>query len=195
MPFKEITIMTEREFLKRNHRRIAQISVGASALRNQGASGIVEIARDYFYTSIPINTFFSKMKSHVAYREFLHFHTIELLQQFPKGGKSWGAARKGLNLFLRDIVYNKFFSDYYKLPTDYKGFNETIKHLEVPLDRDVAKGIQMVMKEKAKLPMLQWKSIKGLQPGVSDSYQLEALHIAERLKTARVNLDLKYWRQ
>ncbi|MBL0009471.1 MAG: hypothetical protein IPP25_20455 [Saprospiraceae bacterium] len=101
--------MTEKEFLSRNQRRIAQISVGASALRNQGAAGILAVARDYFQTSIPLATFFKNMQSHETYREFLDFHTIELQRKFPKGGKSWGAARKGLNLFLRDIVYNKFF--------------------------------------------------------------------------------------
>ncbi|MDH6253378.1 hypothetical protein M2347_003105 [Chryseobacterium sp. H1D6B] len=40
--------MKESEFLLQIHKRISIISFGASALRNQGASGIIKIARDYF---------------------------------------------------------------------------------------------------------------------------------------------------
>ena len=35
------------ELNKKLHRRIAQISVGPSAIRNQGAKGIIAICRDY----------------------------------------------------------------------------------------------------------------------------------------------------
>jgi len=96
-----------------------------------------------------------------------------------------------LNLFFREAVYNKFISDHYKLPTDLGKFNKLIRHLEVPLDFDVATGIY---KDKnGTIP--KWISIKKLTKNVSDIYQREALAIAGSKQIARVHLDLIYWRQ
>jgi len=52
------------------------------------------------------------------YKLFLNEHTKNLISNFPEKGKSWGAARKGLNLFFREIIYKKFFSDQYEFPKD-----------------------------------------------------------------------------
>lgn len=183
--------MTPDEFIKKNHRRLSIISVDSSSLRNQGAPGIIKSARDYFYNSISLDSYFEKLSNPDKFRHFLDNHTNQLLDLFPSTGKSWGAARKGLNLFLRDVVYNKFFSDHYGLPSDYKKFNETVKYLEVPLDSFVAIGIF----NDAKGILPKWISIKKLTREISDLYQIEAQKIAEEEQTARVNLDLKYWRQ
>jgi hypothetical protein len=45
----------------------------------------------------------------------------------PAGAKNWGAARKALNLVLRDILYNQYLQREY-------GFNRIGKWLELPLD-------------------------------------------------------------
>jgi hypothetical protein len=183
--------MTQNDFIDKIHKRLSIVSVGASALRNQGASGIVDIARDYFYQSISLDDYIEKLSSPDRFAKFLDDHTQKLLKVFPADGKSWGAARKGLNLFFREAVYNKFISDHYKLPTDLTDFNKLIRQLEVPLDFDVATGIY---KDKnGTIP--QWISIKKLTKEVSDIYQKEALAIADSKKIARVHLDLIYWRQ
>ena len=183
--------MTQNDFIDKIHKRLSIVSVGASALRNQGASGIIGIARDYFYQSISLDDYLDKLVSPDKFPEFLDDHTQKLLKIFPSDGKSWGAARKGLNLFFREAVYNKFISDHYKLSTDLNTFNKLIRQLEVPLDFDVAAGIY---KDKnGAIP--KWISIKKLTKKVSDIYQKEALAIADSKKIARVHLDLIYWRQ
>lgn len=182
--------MTEKIFLNQIHKRLSIISVGASALRNQGSSGIIKIAREYFY-EININEFINSLDNEDVYNNFLDKHTTNLVSKFPENGKSWGGARKGINLFLREVVYNKFFSDYYQLPTQYNEFNQKIKFLEVPLDKDVATGIY----EETELVLPRWNSIKDLTPNLSKQYQIAALKIAAKGNFAKVNLDLKYWRR
>lgn len=182
--------MNEKTFLNSVRKRLSIISVGASALRNQGASGIIKIAREYFY-AIDIDEFINSLDNEDIYSNFLNKHTDILVLNFPENGKSWGGARKGLNLFLREIVYNKFFSDYYKLPTQYNEFNQKIKFLEVPLDKDVATGI---FAESA-MGLPKWASIKSLSPHISKVYQNAAQIIAQEENFARVNLDLRYWRK
>ena len=183
--------MTKTDFIDKIHKRLSIVSVGASAMRNQGASGIVDIARDYFYQSISLDDYIEKLSSPDKFGKFLDDHTDKMLKKFPADGKSWGAARKGLNLFFREAVYNKFISDHYKLATDLGKFNKLIRHLEVPLDFDIATGIY---KDKnGTIP--KWISIKKLTKNVSDIYQREALAIAGSKQIARVHLDLIYWRQ
>ena len=182
--------MKEKAFLDQIHKRLSIISVGASALRNQGASGIIKIAREYFYT-IDIDEFINSLDNEDIYSNFLNKHTGMLVSNFPEDGKSWGGARKGLNLFLREIVYNKFFSNYYALSTQFNEFNQKIKFLEVPLDKDVATGIYA--ESEVNLP--KWNSIKSLTPDVSKQYQIAAQGIAKKENFAKVNLDLRYWRK
>jgi hypothetical protein len=182
--------MTEKEFLKYIHKRLSTISVGASALRNQGASGIIKTARNYFY-EIKIDDFIATIDNGNDYKKFLNTHTEKLVSKFPKEARSWGAARKGLNLFFREIVYNKFFSDYYKLPIEFTKFNDKIKYLEVPLDKDVATGIY----NDTELNIPKWKSIKKLDLDLSEKYQNAAQEISKKINIAKVNLDLKYWRK
>lgn len=183
--------MNYEDFLKQIHKRLAIISVGGSAIRNQGAAGLVDIARGYFENSISLEKFFVSLKDEGSFKRFLDLHTDQLVDQFPKGGKSWGAARKGLNLFFRDLVYNKFIAEKYGLSGNFEQFNEEIKCLEVPLDSYVAS--RLYIRSLEKLP--KWSSIKALTPAISSLYQDEALLDAVERKTARVHLDLIYWRK
>lgn len=178
-------------FRKKIHRRLAIVAVGASALRNQGVPGMIDTARNYFYHSISLEEFFHALPHKDKFKLFLDKNTDQLRKKFPKGGRSnWGAARKGLNLFFREVVYNKSMSEYFNLPTDLSKFNNRIQYLEVPLDRDVANGIRKHTKED--LP--KWKSIRKLKQHESNLYQVEARKIAEKDNTVRVHLDLDYWR-
>lgn len=182
--------MNEKQFLKLNHRRLAQIAIGASAIRNQGGSGLVEILRTYFEKEINLKMFVSSLSNEKRYKRFLNTHTENILKRFPKGAKSWGAARKGLNLFLRDIVYNKFFSQKYSIPADFEEFNYFIRFMEIPLDKDVAS--QIYRNSNAALP--KWTNIKKLTPVINDLFQQQAYVLGRSQGIARVNLDLVYWR-
>ena len=148
--------MDKDEFLKLVHRRVAQTSVGPSAIRNQGASGLIKTSREYFENSVNLREFREILTTN-KYNDYLDNLTTDLKNRFEKGGQSWGAARKGLNLFFRDVVYNKYLADFLKIPTDYNENLRTLKNLEVPLDRDVTTGLTKLF---ADLP--KWKSIKEL---------------------------------
>src|SRR5688572_26611004 len=123
-------LMTETEFLLSIKKRVAQTCIGASAIRNQGEAGLIEPLRFYFQHGINLQTFFSAIEDEHQYSKYLNRHTTLVLKKLPV--QSWGAARKGLNLFFRDVVYNKFLSNYYGLPNNFKGMNKAIHYLEVP---------------------------------------------------------------
>jgi len=182
--------MKKDDFDKKLHRRIAQLAVGASAIRNQGGSGLIETCRNYFESKIDINDFFTVLIKKDKYLEFLDFHTDEIVKLFPDGAKSWGAARKGLNLFFRDICYNTYFAHKFQLPIDFKENNEKLKYMEVPLDKDVA--TRLVKEFPEELP--KWNSIKNLTKVDSEKYQKKAEDLAQKKEIAKVHLDLIFWR-
>lgn len=180
--------MEKDEFLRQVHRRVAQTSVGPSAIRNQGASGLITISRSYFEKNINLSEFREKLIKD-SYIDYLDKLTTDLRNRFPDGGKSWGAARKGLNLFFRDVVYNKYLADSLNIPTDYKENLKALRYLEVPLDRDVATGLNKTFGDLPK-----WRTIKELNEKQSKLFQDRALIYADNKGIARVHLDLEFWR-
>lgn len=182
--------MNEQDFYKLLQRRLAQIAVGAPSIRNQGSGGLVKILRDYFEQKIDLERFAQSLTNESQYRQFLDEHTGDILKLFPITAQSWGAARKGINLFLREVVYSKFLSHRLNIPDHLKGFNDLVRFMEVPLDKEVAKGL--IKDSNEFLP--RWINIKHLTPAIHQKYQSQALVIAIKENTARVNLDLKYWR-
>jgi hypothetical protein len=187
--------MTKDEFIAKIHERIANTAVGGSALRNQGVSGIVDASRTYFLSSVHLNEFFDGLKQQDSFKSFLNKHTTGLIGKFKKlenGNQNqlWGAARKGLNLFLRDLVYNKFIAEKYGLSSDFLTLNRQIDYLEVPLDSFV--GNEIFARSNKQIP--KWTSIKELTPQKSELYQEKAQQIAIEEGIARVHLDLIFWR-
>lgn len=181
--------MKEDIFIEKLKRRIAQVSVGPSALRNQGAKGIIEICRVYFENSINLKEFKIQAEAE-RYKDYLDRNTTNLLNKFPENGKSWGAARKGLNLFFREVVYNFYLSNHLEIPGNIEENNRFLSQLEVPLDRDVAQGLR---NQFSQLP--KWKSIRSLTAEESEVYQIKANMYAKELKIPRVHLDLIFWRK
>ncbi|MBU1308640.1 MAG: hypothetical protein KKE30_03790, partial [Gammaproteobacteria bacterium] len=113
-------------------------------------------------------------------------HLIRLpniYNQFPTNAKSWGAARKALNLFLRDVTYNKDLCEYYDL-------SRIRKWLEIPLDSHVANALK---KEPEGVNLPKWCTIKRLTPEISREFQTVATRVAQRKRIARVDLDIYYW--
>lgn len=166
-------------------RNIAETSVGASALRSQGASGVIATARKYF-KEIDLKKF-SSIK-HKSFPGWLDEHTETLRNRFPgEAKKSWGGARKAMNLFLRGCLYNTYLSEEYRL-------REMEMLLEVPLDKDVATGL-IIDARKENIILPKWDAIKRLTKRNSDIYQQYALKLAQKRNIARVHLDLAYWRK
>lgn len=169
------------DFLRTIHNRTAEAAVGPSALRNQGAPGVIRVAREYF-KRLDLRTF--AVSNERDFVRKLDAACDDLRKRFPKGARNWGAARKALNLFLRDALYNTFLSKHYHL--------EKIESwLEVPLDQYVAKGLHGDY-EGTDLP--KWNGIKRLSPEDSMAYQRAAKLVAQKKNIARIHLDLLYWR-
>lgn len=181
--------MDKSEFIRLVQRRTSQVSVGPSALRNQGSGGLVEKCHSYFEKSINLKEFGRKLSTD-KYADYLDTCTKELVDSFPTKGKRWGAARKGLNLFFREVIYNKYLADYLGLPSDFEDNLKSIKLLEVPLDRDVATGL---ISKFSDLP--KWKSIKDLTANQSKIYQESAAEYASLQGIVRIHLDLEFWRR
>jgi hypothetical protein len=181
--------MKNQKFINQLQRRIAQISVGASSLRNQGAKGIIEICRDYFENSINLEEFKKEIESN-NYLKYLNKNTTELLNRFPENGKSWGAARKGLNLFFREVVYNFYLANHLEISADEDKNRNALNQLEAPLDKDVATGLREIFPELPK-----WKSIRSLTVHESQIYQHTASKYADELQIPKIHLDLQFWRR
>lgn len=181
--------MKDENLINKLQRRIAQVSVGASALRNQGAKGIIEICREYFENSVDLEEFRKEVESD-NYKRYLDRNTKELLERFPENGKSWGAARKGLNLFFREVVYNFYLANHLGISADKEENRKTLTRLEVPLDKDVATGL---IEKFPELP--KWVSIRKLTKVESQIFQDAAFEYAEKLRIPRIHLDLEFWRR
>src|SRR5947207_4582838 len=114
--------MTHRQFLKVLQQRIASAAVTPSAARRMGPKGTVKVARE-FLSKVDLRHVGSSQKNYASVLDKL---TLGLIRALPDGAKHWGAARKFLNIFLRDATYNVYLRDAYRLDRIENG-------LEVPL--------------------------------------------------------------
>lgn len=179
---KRVTVHATLEFLHRLQARTAQLSIARSTLRNQGQAGMVESARKYLTTMDLCKV---RASSRAKFDSVLDAHTLSLMQCFPVGGRTnWGAARKSLNIFLRDVVYNRFLCTHFRL-------SRLEPWLELPLDSYSYDGIAREA-ENGAIP--NWPRIKHLSPKISATLQASASEIALRLGVPRVHLDVMFCR-
>ena len=159
---------------------VAETCVGASAIRNQGGSGLVQGAREYFKTvdlaSIPTD------ESRIG--PWLEHHTDALLLKFPVGARKFGTARKALNLFLRSASYNCCLNRAFHL-------DSVLPLLEVPLDSYAAKHLLTHDPAIA----TKWVGLKTVTRAEHAKYQLAALALAESWQVLRVDLDVFFYRE
>lgn len=168
----------EPTFLPSIQRRAARVSVGASAARGQGAPGLVLAARE-FLAVLPLRPF--GVSDARLFRRRLDAATRRLQRRLPARGRSWGIARKLLNIFLRDDT--RYLEEAYRL-------RRAEAHLEVPLDSITAGRIREVV-PRGSLP--RWSGVRHLTVELSDLYQAAALAEARRHGVARVHLDALWW--
>lgn len=162
--------------------RTALLAIGRSTLRSQGAPGMVAVARR-FLRNVDLKSF--SVDTREQFISILNKQTELLASQFPAGGSgNWGAARKSLNIFLRDVFYCRPLCEHYKLAL-------LEPWLEVPLDSNVHKGLL----NDAAIVIKPWPGVKALTPKVSSQLQNTASAVAECLGVARVHLDVRYWRK
>jgi len=162
--------------------RTAELSIGNSTLRNQGAAGVVKNARN-FLAELDLLNF--SVNSEYDFYKILDDATSNLVKALPTGARHWGTARKAINIFLRDCVYNKFLCSQFDLAKIHPW-------LEIPLDSYVAKALCKTSLG-SKLP--KWVSITRLKPKISIEYQKVATQVAEKIGCYRVDLDIYLWRE
>lgn len=171
-----------KNFLATMQRSVAVSAIGPSALRNQGQPGVIDAARE-FLAHLDLSSYAVKKKEEF---EVLHNSTTEILvKAFPKKAQNWGAARKAINLFLRDILYNRYLEERYQ-------FSTIEEWLEIPLDSVVAKGLRK-RSNKGELP--SWPGLKNLSTEVNFLFQSFAEELANKRGLARVHLDMYLWLQ
>jgi hypothetical protein len=163
--------------LRRIQARTARSSVDAASLRNQGGPGVLAATRAHL-AKIDLAAFSGVPKS--AFAKRLDAETEALRRAMPSGARAWGAARKALNLFLRDVLYHRILCERY-------GLRRLEPWLEIPLDSISAEAIR---REAAGLELPRWLGLKGLTPESSEAHQKAALAIARRRGTARIHLDI-----
>lgn len=162
--------------------RTAMFAIGRSTLRSQGAPGMVAEARRFLH-NIDLNLF--SVGESKQFMTVLDKQTNLLATRFPGGGRgNWGAARKSLNIFLRDVIYCRPLCEHYKLAA-------IEPWLEVPLDSNVHEGLL----SDAAGTVVPWPGVKALTPAISSQLQGTASAVAKSLGVARVHLDVRYWRR
>lgn len=179
--YKEVINMQFIDFVQK---RIANISASPSAVRGQ-PEGTKNKAIKYL-ESIKLHDF-SNINDENKFKNLLDEHTALLREQLPS--KSWGIARKVLNIFLfqatQDINLNKKYA-----------LDKIIAFLEVPLDNPNAKTLMKIAKnnDKELYKGLKWESISKLECKMSMKFQDYATRYAkQKYGKERCYLDVYWW--
>ena len=183
-------------FIQAIQERVAVVAISPSAVRKAGAPGVVA-ASTRFLAALDLWRFATS--NQIAFGQALDDGTNQLLCALPEKARSWGLARKCMNVFLRDALYNAYLRDEF-------GLAKAEHFYEIPLDSIVVRELRK--RDCDSLP--RWKGVKYLQRNASDTYQLfaanhaasdEYQHIPPNakkklpLKMARVHLDTYLWVQ
>ena len=171
--------MKPKDFMVTLQRKVAFGAVGPSAVRGQG-KGVLRASQD-FCSQIALARV--PKSSAKRYQIWLNRQTEFLLEALPIKNRPWGAARKAINLFLRDALYNKYLSRQFKL-------RSVEAWLEIPLDSAVVKGLKS-HDHRGELP--RWPGLKNLTQDVSEVFQVFASKQATLKGIARVHLDMYLW--
>jgi hypothetical protein len=170
----------DQEFLNNIQNFIAN-NFSISTIRKMAGAGALKRIQRFMKEDIDLGDLSKSNPS--QYGNTLNVLTTKLLIALPEPDRAkWGLARKCLNLFFRDALYNFYLREAYDL-------GKFEAELEIPLDSHVGKELRQ--RDRA-LP--GWKSVIGLTPDQSAKFQESALRIARRESTHRVHLDVVYWR-
>jgi len=159
--------------------RAAVVAVGPSTARGQGAPGVVYALRAAL-DRVPLHRFAKSRRS--SFVSAMDSSTQLLMATLPRRARSWGLARKCLNIFLRDCFYNAYLREAYDLSVAEPWF-------EVPLDGVVADGLKLNL--AFELP--RWPGVKHVTPALSAEYQHAASLLSRDWGITRVHLDTYLW--
>lgn len=169
----------------------ATCAIAAGTVRGQPSSTVKKCRK--FLTKLALADI--SCDTQEPFNEWLDEQTESLRRKLPKSKKRrkrpkckkpWGIARKALNVFLRNCLYNRFLCEENRL-------KRIEKWLEIPLDSIVAKKLRQHA-GRGQLP--QWPGLQDLEQDDSAQFQRHALEYAKELGLpARVFLDNILWLQ
>jgi hypothetical protein len=168
-----------RNFIAKIQRKVAVSAIPASALRAQGAPGVVRATRD-FLTDTRLLSF--TVRNEATFARRLDATTRSLCSSLPRRACAWGTGRKAINLFLRDALYNVYLTNEFEL-------SRMEPFLEIPLDSYVARYIRSHF--DGRLP--RWRGVRALDVPTSAAYQAAARAVAAKRGLPRVHLDAYIW--
>jgi len=169
--------MKKFDFLQTMQQFVATSAIGVSAIRNQGKGSLQSVRTALASMNLsPVTSM-----EQAEYRKWIDWNTNWLLSHWPGTGRPWGAARKSINLFMRDALYNQYLNREYNIC-------HVEKWMEIALDSKVAEGLRNRFSE---LP--SWPGLKHLKERISDQYQDRAQQLADEIGLARVHLDMWLW--
>jgi hypothetical protein len=184
LPHAPLQVDLAPDFIRSLRMHQARVSITASAVRGY-QQGTVARARLHLATQLRLGAF--RVGGERAFASRLDDATDELCRVLPVRSRSWGVARKLLNIYLRDCSYCRFLCQHYRLVQ--------VEHfLEVPLDSIVAKGLRLAAdRTNAGLLVPRWNSVKRLSREDSTAFQHAARALAASRGLARVHLDVVLW--
>lgn len=171
--------MARLRLIEAIRKRAALLAVGPSTARGQGAPGVVDALREAL-ADVPLTRFAGSRPK--AFARHLDLSTALVIAALPRRARSWGLARKCLNIYLRDCYYNAYLR-----PAFGRAVVEDC--FEVPLDRVVAAGLH----EHRVMALPRWPGVKRVTPELSAHYQAGALLLAQQWGVTRVHLDTFLW--
>jgi hypothetical protein len=177
------TMKKSRSFFRDLQRYVAITTVGPSALRNQGSPGVIKAAQDHL-ASLDLRTVC--VGNETEFLAWLDHETEELRRSLPNRAQNWGAARKALNLFLRDVCYNRFLCEHSRV-------SRAEDWMEIPLDSLIASSLKRWVRNNGDDPLPRWPGLNRLTPDISSRFQSAAKRRARSEGISRVHLDMRLW--
>jgi hypothetical protein len=180
LPAPQPTALMPRDFIPAVQSKVARVSAGATALRGQQTPGLTDAARSYLAT-LSLRQF--GVSRRTTFDRRLDTTTESLRRALPRGARTWGMARRVLNIFLRNALYDFYLRKKYRLGRA-EGF------FEVPVDSIVARELRQEL-GRGLLP--RWHGVKYLTPNDNLRYQQAARSSARKLGLPAVHLDTYWW--
>lgn len=183
---------TSKRLFKDHVSRLVKVSISTSAFRNQGKPDLIKDTRKHIQDNVDLFKFSNALKNR-RYERYLNSETDKLCKAVRSRGCRWGTARKGLNIFFRDVLYNSFFFEELGLKFEYGD------QLEIPLDSKTMGKILKLYKENDFKNLIKPSktTIIKLNADNSKNYQIAAAQITKQISVykgyRRVDLDMEFW--
>jgi hypothetical protein len=167
------------EYREKLRLRLASTAIGPSTIRRMAPAGTIGPARAFLETIDLSKVGDCNEEQFATFMDALTKSYTDAVRDLP-----WGAARKFLNIFLRDCLYYRFICGEYDL-------TRIERYLEVPLDGDV---IRELKRETGGGALPRWNGVSKLLETESQCFQKHAQAVADAKGVLRVDLDVEYWR-